>query len=234
MLFLNRIAFKRLMKIIIHIILFCLYTPALLGQNKEYHRVIYADSVIFEDTTLADSAIYGPHWLDIYEDLKYYADNIRSAKTDYIEGVTPWGSPWLYYLFCRSDQDSTNCDTIRLRRYFNVEPKMKKTIRDDFGIANLLGSITKEDADSMYFLALFDLSYTYSGKLYKAKLKYISGSPEIIEKRNFIDYHSLLNRVEVIEPAYNGEYPVHWLTRAPFRFGRRLDYPMITIKKYEH
>ena len=230
MLFLNRIAFKRLIKTIIHIILFCLYTPALFGQNEEYHRVIYADSVIFEDTTLADSAIYGPHWLDIYEDLKYLVENVVPPKVSYFEGITPWGSPWLYYIFCRSDQDSTNCDTIPLRPYLNDEPKYKFNF-EGFGIANLLDSISKEDADSMVFIAQLDLCHTYSGKLYKAKLRVIFGSPEIIEKRDYIDYESLLNRIEIIRPAHHGEYPVQWSTRIPIRFGRRQDYPTKTINE---
>ena len=212
------------MKTIIHIILFCLYTPALLGQGKEYHRVVFADSVIFEDTTLADSAIYGPHWMDIYKDLKYYADNIRSAKTDYIEGTTPWGSPYLYTLY------NNKQDSFPLRPYLNREPKYKFNF-EGFGIANIFDSVTKEETDSMFLIVSFHLYYSYSGILYKAKLKAIFGTPEIIEKRDYIDYESLLNRIEVIRPAHHGEYPVHWSVNAPLRFGIRQDYPTKTIKE---
>ena len=205
----------------------CLTIVTLSAQTKEYHRVQYFDYVIFEDTTLADSAIYGPYWDDIYEEMKHYAENIRPTTTEYFEHPTPWGTPYLYTLHPNGQ------DTVPLRQYISESAivRIKKVDLKNIDLLEmLLDSLSIENAKDMYLAIYIELCYTYTGKLYKATLKHIIGTPELVEQRMAINYEPLLNIFELKSPTKNGKYPVQGCVVWPSKFGERQDYPIKDIK----
>lgn len=210
------------------------------GQTKEYHYFEYSDHVIFEDTTLADTAIYGPYWIDIYNDLKYFAENIRTAKNPYFEDTTPWGTPYLYIKGSDGKPYTLRKSGYQDAQYYDQSPICKRNTSFDWvRLINdsLLADTSKyanrfnaADSTKDYFVSIiFEFCYTYTGKLYKAKVLRIIGTPEIVEQRVNMNFDVILDYLKCT-PAMNGKYPVQFETMSGITRGIRRKYP---VKKIE-
>ena len=201
---------------------------------KEYHYFKYSDYVIFEDTSITDTAIYGPHWIDIYNDLKYFAENIRTSKNPYFEDTTPWGTPYLYII--ASNEKPYPLIKSGQGRYYDQNPICKRSKSFDWlSLFNdtLLADSNKyanrfnaADSSKDYFIHIaFEFNYTYTGKLYKAKLISIIGTPEIVEQRDNMNFDVVLDHLKCT-PAMNGKYPVQFETMSSIARGMRRNYPV--------
>lgn len=227
------------MKLIIHFIMFSFLFNSTYGQTKEYHYFKYSDHIIFEDTSITDTAIYGPHWIDIYNDLKYFAENVRTSKNPYFEDTTPWGTPYLYTTF-NGKQYTLRKSGYQEAQYYDQSPICKRSDSIDW-ISLINDSILADsnkyanrfnaaDSTKDYFVSIiFEFYYTYTGKLYKAKLIGIVGTPDIVEQRENMNFEFIIDYL-ICTPAMNGKYPVQFETMGSIARGMRRNYPVIKLE----